>query len=82
MVLAVTILTAALSTASMAVSGATPSIVGDDYLYPSCGGACRPSVPRPNNPETPHAMLAPAPSTSLRESMNPSSASLAARQLR
>jgi hypothetical protein len=81
MVLAVTILTAALSTASMAVPGATPSIVGD-YLYPSCGGACRPSVPRPNNPETPHAMLAPAPSTSLRESMNPSSASLAARQLR
>ena len=87
MVLSVVILSAALSTASMAVSGATPRIVGDDYLYPSCAGACRPSAPEANNLETPHTVLAPAPRSTglrgpLRASANASPTAIAAPQLR
>jgi hypothetical protein len=83
MVLSVMILSAALSTASMAVSGATPRIVGDDYLYPSCAGACTPSAPEANNPETPNTVLVPAPgSGNIRASADASPAAIAAPQLR
>ena len=59
MVLPAMIFGAALSTASLAVSGA-PGIVSGDYLYPSCGGGCRGALPRASNPEVSHVVPAPA----------------------
>jgi hypothetical protein len=63
MVLPAVLLGAALSAASVAVSGA-PGMGAGDYLYPSCGGLCRPALPRAKNPEAPHIVPAPAPAWS------------------
>ncbi len=88
MVLPAVIFGAALSTASLAVSGA-PGIVASDYLYPSCAGRCTPALPRASNPEAPHLVPAPARSStssqgsaSVRAAANASPSDIALPQLR